>query len=51
MQVVISGTKEDLLKSENVIMKNGAKKFIYLNVSSAFHSRLMKMLKIKWNYF
>ena len=42
LQVVISGTKEDLLKAENVIIKNGAKKFIYLNVSSAFHSRLMK---------
>jgi|TARA_B100001964_G_scaffold45104_1_gene50191 [acyl-carrier-protein] S-malonyltransferase len=42
MQVVISGTKEDLLKSKNFIMKNGAKKFIFLNVSSAFHSRLMK---------
>ena len=40
-QVVISGTKEDLLKAKNIIIKNGAKKFIYLNVSSAFHSRLM----------
>lgn len=42
MQVVISGIKEDLLKAENVIMKNGAKKFVHLNVSSAFHSKLMK---------
>jgi len=42
LQVVISGTKEDLSKAEKVIIKNGAKKFIYLNVSSAFHSRLMK---------
>ena len=42
LQVVISGTKEDLLKAESIITENGAKKYIYLNVSSAFHSRLMK---------
>ena len=42
MQVVISGTKEDLLDAEYIFKKNGAKKFIHLNVSSAFHSRLMK---------
>ena len=42
LQVVISGTKEDLLKAESIIIENGAKKYIYLNVSSAFHSRLMK---------
>ena len=29
-------------QTENVILKNGAKKFVYLNVSAAFHSRLMK---------
>ncbi len=51
LQVVISGTKEDLLKSENIIMKNGAKKFIYLNVSSAFHSRLMKSAENKMKLF
>ena len=47
LQVVISGTKKDFLEAEYVIMKNGAKKFIYLNVSSAFHSRLMKKAEEK----
>ena len=51
LQVVISGTKEDLLDAEYVIMKNGAKKFIYLNVSSAFHSRLMKNAENKMKLF
>ncbi len=51
LQVVISGTKEDLLNAEYVIMKNGAKKFIYLNVSSAFHSRLMKNAEKKMKIF
>ena len=33
---------QEVTNAEYVIMKNGAKKYIYLNVSSAFHSRLMK---------
>jgi len=51
LQVVISGTKEDLLNAEYVIMKNGAKKFINLNVSSAFHSRLMKNAEKKMKLY
>ena len=51
LQVVISGTKEDLLKAENVIMTNGAKKYIYLKVSSAFHSKLMKNAENKMKSF
>ena len=33
--------KNDLLKSEAVFESNGAKKFVLLNVSAAFHSFLM----------
>lgn len=41
LQVVISGLKKDLLKSETLFKSNGAKKFVLLNVSAAFHSFLM----------
>ena len=50
-QVVVSGIKEDLLKAEFIIMKNGAKKFIHLKVSSAFHSKLMKDAEEKMKLF
>ena len=42
LQVVISGIKKDLINAEKFFMMNGAKKFVFLNVSSAFHSKLMK---------
>ena len=41
LQIVVSGKKKDLISSENTFIKNGAKKFVMLNVSSAFHSKLM----------
>ena len=41
-QVVISGTIENLKKSESIIKDNGGKKIINLNVSAAFHSNIMK---------
>ena len=41
MQVVISGIKENLDKSEEIFKDLGAKKFIKLNVSAAFHSSIM----------
>ena len=41
-QVVISGIIDNLKKSEEIIMSNGAKKIVYLNVSAAFHSNIMK---------
>ena len=47
LQVVISGVKEDLTYAESIIMNNGAKKFIYLNVSAAFHSKIMKKAEKK----
>ena len=31
-QVVISGIMDDLKKSEEILIKNGAKKIVYLNV-------------------
>ena len=40
-QVVISGINNDISGSEVFFIKAGAKKFISLNVSAAFHSKLM----------
>ncbi len=40
-QVVISGKIEDLDKCEDIFKKNNIKKFVRLNVSSAFHSQYM----------
>ena len=42
LQIVISGKNKDLLNSEIFFKNLGAKKFIPLNVSAAFHSNLMK---------
>ena len=42
-QIVISGIKSDLLNSEKFFIDEGAKKFILLNVSAAFHSFLMNV--------
>ena len=41
MQIVVSGKMEDLDNSEIYFKEIGVKKFIKLNVSSAFHSKLM----------
>ncbi len=41
-QVVISGIMNNIQLCENIFMKNGAKKFVYLNVSAAFHSKIME---------
>jgi len=40
-QVVISGLNEDISLSENLLISKGVKKFVKLNVSSAFHSKYM----------
>ena len=42
-QVVISGKLNEIKKIENILSKKGAKKIVYLNVSSAFHSSLMNI--------
>ncbi len=41
IQVVISGKIEDLMKYEDIFKNKNVKKFIKLNVSSAFHSSYM----------
>ena len=46
-QVVISGIIESIKKSEEFLLNNGAKKIVYLNVSAAFHSKLMKTAEEK----
>jgi len=50
-QVVISGIKSDLLNSKQIFIEGGAKKFILLNVSAAFHSFIMKDAEKKMNEF
>ena len=40
-QIVVSGTIKDLQLSENFFFNNGAKRYVFLNVSAAFHSKLM----------
>lgn len=46
-QVVISGIMKDINKAKEILILKGAKKIVYLNVSSAFHSRLMKTAERK----
>ena len=41
MQIVISGTKNEMIKNKNIFLNNNIKKFVELNVSAAFHSRFM----------
>ena len=41
MQIVISGLNEFIDKSEKLFLSKGVKKFVKLNVSSAFHSKFM----------
>ena len=42
IQVVISGDIEEINKNKKIFLENSIKKFILLNVSSAFHSKYMK---------
>ena len=41
IQVVISGMNSNIEECEQIFLNNGAKKFVKLNVSAAFHSNLM----------
>ncbi len=41
-QIVISGKKDDIERARSVFEGSGAKRYIVLNVSGAFHSRYMK---------
>ena len=49
-QVVISGIIDDINKAKEILVLNGAKKIVYLNVSAAFHSRLMKIAEEKMQH-
>ena len=51
LQVVISGTKENLVYSEQFFISSGAKKYIFLNVSAAFHSNIMNTAENELNDF
>jgi len=51
LQIVVSGIKENLNQSEKIFKLNGAKKFIFLNVSAAFHSKLMLKAEKSMKYF
>ena len=42
IQIVVSGLIDDINSSEKVFTSNGAKRYLKLNVSSAFHSKFMK---------
>ena len=48
-QVVLSGIINDLKNSEKILLSHGAKKVVYLNVSAAFHSKIMKNAEKKMN--
>tara|TARA_Y100001970_G_scaffold240702_1_gene303644 strand:- start:13470 stop:14402 length:933 start_codon:yes stop_codon:yes gene_type:complete len=41
IQVVVSGLKNQIDNSQDIFLSNGVKKFVVLNVSAAFHSKLM----------
>ena len=41
VQIVISGSKKEILKSKNIFLDNKVKRFVELNVSAAFHSKFM----------
>ena len=41
IQVVVSGDIEDIKKNKEIFLQNEIKKYVLLNVSSAFHSKFM----------
>ena len=41
IQIVISGNINELEKSKDIFLKNSIKRFVMLNVSAAFHSKIM----------
>ena len=50
-QIVISGIKDDILNSETFFKEGGAKRFVLLNVSAAFHSQIMSEAEISMNKY
>ena len=51
MQIVISGLNEFIKEYENIFLSNNVKKFVKLNVSAAFHSKLMHDAQVKLNQY
>ena len=51
MQIVISGKKDSIVKSEKIFKDKGVKRFVLLNVSAAFHSHFMLDAEIKMNKY
>ena len=41
MQIVVSGSKNEILKTKDLFLNNDIKRFVELNVSAAFHSKFM----------
>ncbi len=41
LQVVVSGAIDDIKKNQDIFLNNNVKKYVILNVSAAFHSKLM----------
>ena len=50
LQVVISGLISDIDSSESIFKDNGVKRYVKLNVSSAFHSKYMEVAQKKLIY-
>ena len=50
IQIVISGLNESIDKAKNIFLSKGVKKFVKLNVSAAFHSKLMNDAQEKLNF-
>ena len=49
MQIVISGSKNELNKTKDIFLNKGIRKFVPLNVSAAFHSKFMHKAQEKLN--
>ena len=47
MQIVVSGDVKELERSREIFIKNNVKKFVKLNVSSAFHSKFMNEAQLE----
>ncbi len=41
IQIVISGSKQEIIKNKELFLKKNIKKFVELNVSAGFHSKFM----------
>lgn len=50
-QIVISGLKEDIMNAKKIFETNGARLYVPLNVSGAFHSRYMQDAKNEFKDF